>query len=124
MGLRQSRSLRRARVCRRLLQQPGPLPGSRARSQRRHPSQNRPLPHRVVRGHEASLRQVPAEPLQHSRPHQNLRVNAPLQRVHRQPPPTRRECQAESGNFYLKKNQLPTTLPITSILSSWHYQLK
>ena len=23
-----------------------------------------------------------------------------------------------------KKNQLPTTLPITSILSSWHYQLK
>ena len=24
----------------------------------------------------------------------------------------------------LKKNQLPTTLPITSILSSWHYQLK
>ncbi len=24
----------------------------------------------------------------------------------------------------LKKNQSPTTLPITSILSSWHYQLK
>jgi hypothetical protein len=24
----------------------------------------------------------------------------------------------------LKKNQFPTTLPITSILSSWHYQLK
>ena len=24
----------------------------------------------------------------------------------------------------LKKNQLPTTLPIASILSSWHYQLK
>ncbi len=24
----------------------------------------------------------------------------------------------------IKKNQLPTTLPITSILSSWHYQLK
>jgi len=23
-----------------------------------------------------------------------------------------------------KKNQLPATLPITSILSSWHYQLK
>jgi len=28
------------------------------------------------------------------------------------------------GNCYLNKNQLPTTLPITSILSSWHYQLK
>jgi len=23
-----------------------------------------------------------------------------------------------------KRNQLPTTLPITSVLSSWHYQLK
>jgi len=31
---------------------------------------------------------------------------------------------AEMGNCYLKKNQLPTTLPIASILSSWHYQLK
>ncbi len=31
---------------------------------------------------------------------------------------------SEMGNCYLKKNQLPTTLPITSILSSWHYQLK
>jgi len=30
----------------------------------------------------------------------------------------------EMGNCYLKKNQLPTTLPITSVLSSWHYQLK
>jgi len=29
---------------------------------------------------------------------------------------------AEMGNCYLKKK--PTTLPITSILSSWHYQLK
>ncbi len=32
--------------------------------------------------------------------------------------------RAEMGNCYLKENQLPTTLPITSILSSWHYQLK
>ena len=32
--------------------------------------------------------------------------------------------QPEMGNCYLKKNQLPTTLPIASILSSWHYQLK
>jgi len=33
--------------------------------------------------------------------------------------------QADMGNCYLKKkNQLPITLPITSILSSWHYQLK
>jgi len=26
------------------------------------------------------------------------------------------------GSLIFKKNQLPTTLPITSLLSSWHYQ--
>ena len=31
---------------------------------------------------------------------------------------------AEMGNCCWKKNQLPTTLPITCILISWHYQLK
>jgi len=36
----------------------------------------------------------------------------------------RNKTRAEMGNCYLKKNQLPTTLPIASILSSWHYQLK
>jgi hypothetical protein len=30
---------------------------------------------------------------------------------------------AEMGNCYFKKNQLSTTLPITSMLSSWHYEL-
>jgi len=37
---------------------------------------------------------------------------------------TPKEPTPEMGNCYLKKNQLPTTLPITSILSSWHYKLK
>ena len=37
---------------------------------------------------------------------------------------SRASCDPEMGNCYLKKNQLPTTLPIASILSSLHYQLK
>jgi hypothetical protein len=38
--------------------------------------------------------------------------------------PAEEESLPEMGNCYLKKNQLPTTLPIASMLSSWHYQLK
>jgi len=41
-----------------------------------------------------------------------------------QPHPLQRLHARDGQLLFKKKNQLPTTLPIASMLSSWHYQLK